>query len=109
MKKEEIFKNLFDAVVEMNVQKGKDAAALLIKKNYNPLEAIENGLSKGMKVIGEKFNKFEIYLPDLMMAARVFLIFHRTAKALKKALCSLAQLKEIYTKSAKILLLCCSK
>ena len=72
MKKEEIFKNLFDAVVEMNVQKGKDATTLLIKENYNPLEGIENGLSKGMKVIGEKFNKLEIYLPELMLAARVF-------------------------------------
>ena len=72
MEKEELFKNLFDAVVEMNVQKGKDAATLLIKENYNPLEGIENGLSKGMKVIGEKFNKLEIYLPELMMAAGVF-------------------------------------
>jgi corrinoid protein of di/trimethylamine methyltransferase len=72
MKKEEIFKNLLDAVVEMNVQKGKDAATLLIKENYNPLEGIENGLSKGMEVIGEKFNKLEIYLPELMMASRVF-------------------------------------
>lgn len=72
MKKEEIFKNLFDAVVEIDEQKGKDAATLLIKENYDPLEGIENGLSKGMKVIGEKFNKFEIYLPELMMAAGVF-------------------------------------
>ncbi len=72
MKKEEILKNLFDAVVEMDEQKGKDAARLLIKENYNPLEGIENGLSKGMKVIGEKFNKLEVYLPELMMAARVF-------------------------------------
>jgi corrinoid protein of di/trimethylamine methyltransferase len=72
MKKEEIFKSLFDAVVEMNVQKGKDAATLLIEESYDPLEGIENGLSKGMKVIGEKFNKFEIYLPELMMAAGVF-------------------------------------
>ncbi len=72
MKKEEIFKNLFDAVLEMNVQKGEDTATLLIKENYNPLEGIENGLSKGMKVIGEKFNKFEIFLPELMMASRVY-------------------------------------
>ncbi len=72
MKKEEIFKNLFDAIVEINEQKGKDAATLLIKENYNPLEGIENGLSKGMEVIGEKFNKLEIYLPELMMASRVF-------------------------------------
>jgi trimethylamine corrinoid protein len=72
MKKEEIFKNLFDAVLEMDEQKGKDAATLLIKENYNPLEGIENGLSKGMKVIGEKFSKLEIFLPELMMAAKVF-------------------------------------
>ena len=72
MKKEEIFQDLFDAVVEMNAQKGQDAATLLIKENHSPLAGIENGLSKGMKVIGEKFSKFEIFLPDLMMAARVF-------------------------------------
>ena len=72
MNKEEIFKNLFDAVVEMNVQKGKDAATLLIEENCSPLEGIENGLSKGMKVIGERFNKLEIFLPELMMAAGVF-------------------------------------
>lgn len=72
MKKEEIFKDLFDAVVELDVQKGKDAATLLIKEYCDPLEGIENGLSKGMKVIGEKFNKLEIYLPELMMAAGVF-------------------------------------
>jgi trimethylamine corrinoid protein len=72
MKKGEIFKNLFDAVVEIDEQKGKDAATQLIEENYDPLEGIENGLSKGMKAIGEKFNRFEIYLPDLMMAAKVF-------------------------------------
>jgi corrinoid protein of di/trimethylamine methyltransferase len=72
MKKEEIFKNLFDAVVEINIQKGKDASTQLIKENYDPLEGIENGLSKGMEAIGEKFNKLEIYLPELMMAAKVF-------------------------------------
>jgi corrinoid protein of di/trimethylamine methyltransferase len=73
MKKEDIFKNLFDAVVEMNEQKGKDAATLLIKENYDPLEGIENGLSKGMKVMGEKFSKLDgVFLPELIMAAGTF-------------------------------------
>ncbi|HBN45373.1 MAG: corrinoid protein [Candidatus Marinimicrobia bacterium] len=72
MNKEDIFKDLFDCVVEMDVQKGKDAATLLIKENYSPLEGIENGLSKGMEVVGEKFNKLEIFLPELMMAAGAF-------------------------------------
>jgi corrinoid protein of di/trimethylamine methyltransferase len=72
MKKEEIIKNLFDAIVEMDVEKGKSAATKLIEEKHDPLEGIENGLSKGMKIIGEKFNKLEIYLPELMMAAGVF-------------------------------------
>jgi corrinoid protein of di/trimethylamine methyltransferase len=72
MKKEEIFKNLFDAVVEIDAQKGKEAAALLIEENYSPLEGIEQGLSKGMRVVGEKFSRLDIYLPDLLMAAKVF-------------------------------------
>jgi corrinoid protein of di/trimethylamine methyltransferase len=72
MQQEEVLKILFDAVVEMDVQKGKDAATLLIKENHDPVEGIENGLSKAMKVIGEKFNKFEIFLPELMVAAEVF-------------------------------------
>ncbi len=70
MQKEEVLKILFDAVVEMDVQKGKDAATLLIKENHDPVEGIENGLSKGMKVIGEKFNKFEIFLPAFLQRAQ---------------------------------------
>jgi corrinoid protein of di/trimethylamine methyltransferase len=56
----------------MDVEKGKSAATKLIEEKHDPLEGIENGLSKGMKIIGEKFNKLEIYLPELMMAAGVF-------------------------------------
>ncbi len=73
MQKEEIFKDLFDSVVEMNKQKAKDAATLLIKENYSPLEGVEKGLAKGMKIMGEKFSELDgIYLPELMLAAGAF-------------------------------------
>ncbi len=73
MQKEEIFKDLFDSVVEMDKQKAKDAATLLIKGSYSPLEGVEKGLAKGMKIMGEKFSELDgIYIPELVMAAAAF-------------------------------------
>jgi len=73
MTKEDIFKALCDSVVEMNPQKSKDAATLLIKENHNPLEGVEKGLSKGMKIIGEKFSNLDgVFLPELIIAAATF-------------------------------------
>jgi len=72
MKKEEIYKDLYNAIVELEVEKGKEAANKLIKEGYDPLLGIEEGLSKGMKVMGDKFGKMEIFLPELIMAADVF-------------------------------------
>lgn len=72
MKKEEIFESLFRAILDIDEEGGKRAAAKLIEEKIDPVEGIEKGLSQGMKIIGEMFNKSEIYLPEMMMAADVF-------------------------------------
>jgi len=72
VKKEEICEDLFRAVVDLDREKGQRAANELVKEKLDPLEGIGKGLSKGMKVIGEKFEKLEIFLPELLMAADVF-------------------------------------
>jgi len=72
MKKEKIFEDLLKAVVELDEGKAQKAANGLIREKIPPLEGIEKGLSKGMKIIGEKFEKMEIYLPELLMASDVF-------------------------------------
>ena len=73
MQKEEIFKDLFDSVVEMDEQKAKDTATLLIKESYSPLEGVEKGLAKGMKVMGKKFSELDgVFIPELVMASRAF-------------------------------------
>jgi len=72
MKKEEIFEDLFRAIIDLDEEEGKRAAAKLIEEKINPVEGIEKGLSKGMKIIGEMFNKSEIYLPEMLMAADIF-------------------------------------
>ncbi len=72
MNKEAIFEDLFRAIVDVDEEKVREAADELVKEKINPLEGIEKGLSKGMDVIGERFEKFEIYLPELIMAGDVF-------------------------------------
>ncbi|RKX73831.1 MAG: hypothetical protein DRP87_18160 [Spirochaetes bacterium] len=72
MKKEKIFEDLLKAVVELDEGKAQKAANELIREKIAPVEGIEKGLSKGMRIIGEKFEKMEIYLPELLMASDIF-------------------------------------
>jgi len=69
LSKEELFKKLSDAVVACDSQAVVDAAKQVIKKRIDAVEAIEKGLSKGAMIVGEKFDKLEIFLTGLMMAA----------------------------------------
>ena len=72
MKKEEIFEDLIRAIVDLDEEKGERAATKLIEEKINPIEGVKKGLSNGMKIIGEKFNRSEVYLPELMIAADIF-------------------------------------
>ena len=44
----------------------------LSTNEMDPLKAVEEGLSKGMATVGEKFEKGEVFLPELLMAADTF-------------------------------------
>lgn len=67
-----------DAILEklrMAVERGDSEAAEAVAKEaleaeINPVEAIEQGLAVGIRHVGEQFEKRELYLPDLMLAAR---------------------------------------
>ena len=41
----------------------------VVSSKMDHLEAIEQGLSKGMTIIGNRFENGEAYLPELVMAA----------------------------------------
>jgi len=66
--REQILAELEKAVIDGDVEAARtaanDAAAGL-----DSLEAIEKGLAKGVKVVGERFGKGELFLTDLMAAA----------------------------------------
>ncbi len=72
MEKEQILENLAVAIVEGDEDKAVENAKAAMEAKLDPLETVENGLSKGMDDIGEKFGKGEVFLPELLMAANAF-------------------------------------
>jgi trimethylamine corrinoid protein len=43
-----------------------------LKEGIAPSDIIEKGMSPGMKEVGERFARYEIYLPEMMMAAEAW-------------------------------------
>ena len=64
-----ILQNLRKAVEEFDAEKAREAAIEAVKSGFDPVKAIEEGLAKGIKTIGDLFEKGEIFLPELIMAA----------------------------------------
>lgn len=69
MSEEKILKDLQKAVLEYNSAGAVSAAKAAIASKMDPVKAIEKGLVPSIETIGEKFEKMEIYLPELMLAA----------------------------------------
>lgn len=69
LSEEEILGKLYQAVVTGDTDSVVATAREAIEKGVDPVIAIEKGLSKGAKTIGDKFEKLEIFLPELLVAA----------------------------------------
>jgi 5-methyltetrahydrofolate--homocysteine methyltransferase len=48
----------------------KELVQGFIDSNVNPIEVINDGLMAGMNVVGEKFKKGDMFVPEVLMAAR---------------------------------------
>ncbi|WP_309493523.1 corrinoid protein [Candidatus Hecatella orcuttiae] len=69
MSKEEIFNKLKRAIEEMDVSAAVEGAKEALKAGIDPYEAITQGLAKGMETISDRFDKGELYLPQIVLAA----------------------------------------
>ncbi|MCC6013320.1 MAG: corrinoid protein [Candidatus Verstraetearchaeota archaeon] len=69
MEKEEIFKNLAKCVVDGDEEGAKKWAEEAIKAGIDAYEAIMKGLAEGMKVVSEKYEKGEYYVPEVLLSA----------------------------------------
>ncbi|MDW7732436.1 MAG: methyltransferase cognate corrinoid protein [Methanolobus sp.] len=70
MGKQEILDKLRDSIVKQDIDGCKAATQEALDAGIGPVEAIEEGLSVGMQIVGDKFEAAEIYLPQIMMSAK---------------------------------------
>ncbi len=69
MSQEKVLKDLQNAILGYDSAAAVSAAKAAIAEKVDPLVAIEKGLVPSIEKIGDKFEKMEIYLPELMLAA----------------------------------------
>ncbi|WP_338825874.1 Methionine synthase [Moorella thermoacetica] len=67
--KEELLQQLADAVVEMDEEKARETAAAYVQNKFDPYEAIELGLSEGMRRVGRLYEEEEYFIPELLMCS----------------------------------------
>jgi monomethylamine corrinoid protein len=66
----EMFDKLRDSVVTQNVAGCAQLTQEALDAGIPALDIITKGLSEGMKIVGDKFEAAEIYLPQIMMSGK---------------------------------------
>lgn len=68
----DVLEDMYQAVLNGNIDLAKDSVEESLKQNIPPLKAIEEGLVKGLREVGTRFGEGELYLTDLIMGAEAF-------------------------------------
>jgi len=61
---------LIDIVVKGKIKEAKGATQALLDQGVSAKEIIFNGLSEAMKIVGEKYEKKEYFLPQVLLSAQ---------------------------------------
>ncbi len=67
--KEEYFRQLSDAVVDMEEDNARSIAQEVIDKGFDAFEAIDKGLSDGMARAGRLYEEEEYFIPELLICS----------------------------------------
>jgi len=65
----ELFEQIVEATVAGDPDRCLALAGQVIESGVDPLQAIEQGYTRGMTIVGEKFSRMEYYLPELIRCA----------------------------------------
>lgn len=69
--KQSVLSELENAVKTLQEEAAVEAAGKALAAGVDPVEAIENGLAKGIREVGEKFARKEMFVVELIYAAEI--------------------------------------
>ena len=71
MTKERIMQQLKDAIINMNIEIAKKSCEDAISEGISPYEIIQEGIIEAVSIIGDKFEKEEYFLAELIMGGEI--------------------------------------
>ncbi len=69
MNRREILDGLSQAVVEYQEGRAVEFAERAVREDIDALDAIMNGLSAGMKIVGDLYDRHEYFVPEILMCS----------------------------------------
>jgi len=70
--KERILEDLSSSVVNLDEEKVDEAARKVLAQGIDPVEAVEKGLAVGLRELGAKYEKGELFLAHMVYGASIF-------------------------------------
>ena len=64
------YRDLANSIIAGDNVKSKEIAQKLVDEGVSAVEILNNGLMSGMDVVGKKFKANEMYIPEVLVAAR---------------------------------------
>ena len=71
MTHDNFYKEISDAIINLNEDKALELANQAINDKLDILEVVENGFGAGIRHLGELWDSGEFYLPELMYGAKI--------------------------------------
>ena len=68
-KRDEILKGLYEAVLNGDEEKAVLLTKQSIEAEIAPIDAIDKGLALGIKEVGDRFGRWEMFLPEMVASA----------------------------------------
>ncbi|MBC7219419.1 MAG: corrinoid protein [Hadesarchaea archaeon] len=69
---EEIIKKIYEAILNFNINGAEEYTKEAMKKGIDPLVVLNEGSIKALREAGNKFEKGEYFLPEIMVCAEAF-------------------------------------
>ncbi len=88
-----VMEDLNNAVITGNRNVAVALTQQMIDEGVTPMDIVDNGLVPGMGVVGERFKNNEIFVPEMLIAARAM----KEAMALVEPLLAAAGIEPAYT------------
>jgi len=58
-----------EAIIDLEEERTEELTLEAIDEGINPLDILQDGLTAGVKTVGDKFGRGEVFLPELAMSA----------------------------------------